>query len=99
MIAPVLLQVKAFKEAGNQVTTVLGARTEEFIMMEDEAKILSDRVYVATDNGTKGFKGLGFLRDLLKTEKFDRCVVMGPVILRRMLVKLLNLTISLLSLL
>jgi ferredoxin/flavodoxin---NADP+ reductase len=51
--------------------------------MEDEAKILSDRVYVATDDGTKGFKGLGFLRDLLKTEKFDRCVVMGPVILMK----------------
>jgi ferredoxin--NADP+ reductase len=83
MIAPVLLQVKAFKEAGNQVTTVLGARTKEFIMMEDEAKILSDRVYVATDDGTKGFKGLDFLRDLLKTEKFDRCVVMGPVILMK----------------
>jgi len=83
MIAPLLLQVKAFKEAGNQVTTVLGARTEEFIMMEDEAKTLSDRVYVATDDGTKGFKGLGFLRDLLKTEKFDRCVVMGPVILMK----------------
>jgi ferredoxin--NADP+ reductase len=83
MIAPLLLQVKAFKEAGSQVTTVLGARTEEFIMMEDEAKTLSDRVYVATDDGTKGFKGLGFLRDLLKTEKFDRCVVMGPVILMK----------------
>jgi ferredoxin--NADP+ reductase len=83
MIAPVLLQVKAFKEAGNQVTTILGARTKEFIMMEDEAKILSDRVYVATDDGTKGFKGLDFLRDLLKTEKFDRCVVMGPVILMK----------------
>ena len=71
------------KEAGNKVTTILGARTKEFIMMEDEAKALSDKVYVATDDGSKGFKGLDFLKDLLKKEKFDRCVVMGPVILMK----------------
>ena len=80
MIAPLLLQAKAMKEAGNHVTTILGARTDPFIMMEDEAKRYSDKVYLSTDDGTKGFKGLDFLKDLLKTEKFDRCVVMGPVI-------------------
>ena len=52
-------------------------------MMEDEAKAISDKVYVATDDGSKGYKGLDFLKDLLKTEKFDRCVVMGPVILMK----------------
>jgi ferredoxin--NADP+ reductase len=83
MIAPLLLQVKAMKEAGNKVTTVLGARTKEFIMMENEAKALSDKVYVATDDGSVGNKGLEFLKELLKTEKFDRCVVMGPVILMK----------------
>jgi len=83
MIAPLLLQAKAMKEAGNKVTTVLGARTKEFIMMENEAKALSDKVYVATDDGSVGYKGLDFLKELLKTEKFDRCVVMGPVILMK----------------
>jgi ferredoxin--NADP+ reductase len=83
MIAPLLLQVKAMKAAGNNVTTVLGARTKEFIMMENEAKAMSDKVYVATDNGSKGYKGLDFLKDLLKKEKFDRCVVMGPVIMMK----------------
>ncbi len=38
MIAPLLLQSKAMKEAGNHVTTVIGARSEPFIMMEEEAK-------------------------------------------------------------
>ena len=83
MIAPLLLQAKAMKEAGNNVTTVLGARSEMFIMMEEEAKKYSDRVFIATDDGSKGYKGLGFLTDLLKKEKFDRCVVMGPVILMK----------------
>ena len=83
MIAPLLLQAKAMKEAGNKVITILGARTQEFIMMEAEAKTYSEEVYVATDDGSIGYKGLDFLKDLLKKEKFDRCIVMGPVILMK----------------
>ncbi len=83
MISPLLLQAKAMKAAGNHVTTILGARTKEFIMMQDEAKRYSDKVYIATDDGSVGYKGLDFLKDLLKKEKFDRCVVMGPVILMK----------------
>jgi len=83
MIAPLLLQAKAMKEAGNNVTTILGARTAEFVMMQEEAKEVSDRVFLATDDGSLGYRGLDFLKDLLKNEKFDRCVVMGPVILMK----------------
>ncbi len=83
MIAPLLLQSKVMKEAGNQVTTILGARTKEFIMMEKEAQEYSDKVLIATDDGTLGYKGLDFLKELLKKEKFDRCIVMGPVILMK----------------
>lgn len=83
MIAPIMLQVKAMKEAGNQVTTVLGCRSKEFLFMEDEAKALSEKVYVASDDGSIGYKGLDFLTELLKTEKFDRCVVMGPVVMMK----------------
>jgi ferredoxin--NADP+ reductase len=83
MIAPMLLQVKAMKEAGNNVTTVLGCRSKEFLFMKKEAKALSDKVYVASDDGTIGYKGLDFLQDLLKTEKFDRCVAMGPVVMMK----------------
>jgi ferredoxin--NADP+ reductase len=78
-----LLQVKAMKEAGNKVTTILGARTKEFLMMEKEAQALSDELYVATDDGSKGYQGLNFLKVLLEKEKFDRCVVIGPVILMK----------------
>ena len=83
MIAPLLLQAKAMREAGNSVITVLGARSKEFLMMEDEGKALSDAFYVATDDGSKGNKGLDFLSDLIKKEKFDRCVVLGPVVMMK----------------
>ena len=83
MIAPLLLQAKAMKEAGNSVTTVLGARIKDVLLMEDEAKAVSDKVYLATDDGSEGYKGLDFLRDLLKSEKFDRCVALGPVVMMK----------------
>ena len=83
MIAPALLQIKAMKEAGNHVTTVLGCRSKDFLFMEDEARALSDKVYVASDDGSIGYTGLDFLKDLLKTEKFDLCVVLGPVVMMR----------------
>jgi ferredoxin--NADP+ reductase len=83
MIAPLLLQAKAMREAGNSVTTVIGARSKDFLMMEDVGKALSDDFYVATDDGSKGFQGLDFLSDLLKKEKFDRCVAMGPVVMMK----------------
>jgi len=83
MIAPMLLQAKAMKEAGNSVTTVLGARIKDVLFMEDEAKAVSDKVYIATDDGSEGYTGLEFLNELLKTEKFDRCIALGPVVMMK----------------
>lgn len=83
MIAPLLLQSKAMKAAGNHVTTVLGCRSKDLLFMEDKAKACSDKVYVASDDGTVGEKGIEFLNDLLKKERFDRCVVMGPVVMMK----------------
>lgn len=83
MIAPMLLQVKALREAGNTITAVMGARIKNLLFYEDEMKVLSDEFYVATDDGSKGFKGLDFLKDILEKERFDRCVVMGPVVMMK----------------
>ena len=79
MIAPMYLQAQAFREAGNDVTTVVGARTKKLLFFEDEMRAQSRKVYVATDDGSQGHQGLGFLKDVLQAEKFDRCVAMGPV--------------------
>lgn len=81
MIAPMLLQVKALREAGNTVTTVIGARIKELLFFEEEMKALSSGFYVATDDGSKGYKGLDFLKEVLEKKKFDRCVAMGPVVM------------------
>jgi len=83
MIAPLLLNAKGMKAAGNHVTTVLGCRGDEFLFMKEEAQSFSDEVIVASDDGTAGDKGMAFLEELLKREHFDRCVVMGPVVMMK----------------
>jgi len=83
MIAPLHLQVKALREAGNEITTIIGARIEELLILEKEMKALSHKFYVATDDGSKGYKGLSFLKELLKKEKYDRCVALGPVVMMK----------------
>jgi ferredoxin--NADP+ reductase len=81
MIAPMRLQVQVLRDAGNTVTTVIGARIRDLLFFEEEMKALSHKLYVATDDGSKGYKGLGFLKEILEKEKFDRCVAMGPVVM------------------
>jgi ferredoxin--NADP+ reductase len=83
MTALMLLQLKALREVGNKLTTVVGARIKDLLFFEEEMKCLSDKFYVATDDGSKGFKGLDFLKEILEKEKFDRCVVYGPVVMMK----------------
>jgi len=80
MVAPLHFQAKAFHEAGNKVIGVIGARTESHIIFEDEMREVCNELYVATDDGTRGYKGLDFLEDLLKEKKIDRVIVTGPIV-------------------
>jgi ferredoxin--NADP+ reductase len=83
MAAPMLLLVQALREAGNDVTTVVGARIKDLLFYEEEMKRLSVKSYVATDDGSKGFTGIDFLKGVLEKETFDRCVAWGPVVMMR----------------
>ncbi|RLI42314.1 sulfide/dihydroorotate dehydrogenase-like FAD/NAD-binding protein [Candidatus Bathyarchaeota archaeon] len=77
---------KALKEAGNQVISIVGARTKELLILEDAMKKISDELYISTDDGTKGHKG--FVSDVLKIliEKgyhFDLAYAIGPPVMMR----------------
>ncbi len=61
---PIFLEAKAYKKAGNEVLTILGARTQELIILEKEMREVSDKVYITTDDGTYGIKG--FVTEALK---------------------------------
>lgn len=77
---------KALKAYGNKLTSIIGARNKELLILEDEMKKISDKLYIATDDGSKGYKG--FVSDLLK-ELLNKKVAMdlvfaaGPAIMMK----------------
>ena len=85
-VAPVLPIAKALFEAGNRVISIIGARTKEMLILEDEMKAVSTELYVTTDDGTYGHHG--FVTDVLKQliekgEKIEEVVGIGPVVMMK----------------
>ncbi len=83
MTAPLYLVAKALREAGNEVIVVVGARIKDLLILEEEMEKIANEFYVTTDDGSKGYKGLEFLKEILGKKKFDRAVVMGPVVMMK----------------
>jgi len=75
----------AFKEAGNRVLGIVGARSKDLVILEDEMRAICDEIVVTTDDGTYGRKGLvtEALADFLATEPVDRVLAIGPVPMMR----------------
>lgn len=74
-------KVKAFYEAGSEVIAITGARTKNLVILEDELKEVSDRLYITTDDGSYGHHGFvtEVLSDILNEEEVDLVVAIGPV--------------------
>ncbi|MBI3008372.1 MAG: sulfide/dihydroorotate dehydrogenase-like FAD/NAD-binding protein [Candidatus Omnitrophica bacterium] len=81
-IAAIHLIAKALKEVGNEVISIIGARSKDLLIMEDEMKNASSALKIATDDGSYGEKGFvtDILRKLLNEEKKpDLVIAVGPV--------------------
>ena len=77
-----LPSAKAFKEAGAEVTVIVGFRSKDIVILEDEFKAVADRLILMTDDGTYGRHGLVTqpLQELLEAgETFDEVLAIGPV--------------------
>ncbi len=83
MTAPLHFQARAFREAGNNVIGVVGATTKNHLVFLDEMRKTCSELYVATDDGTEGYKGLDFLKDLIREKKIDRVVAEGPILMMK----------------
>ncbi|MGI5950023.1 bifunctional dihydroorotate dehydrogenase B NAD binding subunit/NADPH-dependent glutamate synthase [Peptoniphilus sp.] len=85
--APVYPQAKYFKENGLHCDIIIGAKSKEFVILEDELASVCDNLYIATDDGSYGFKGLvtDKLVDLVENEhkKYDNVVSIGPMIMMK----------------
>ena len=85
-IAPLYPIVCALKAAGNDVAAVIGARSKDILILEEEMRSRSDRLFVATDDGSYGHHG--FVSDVFNKlvdegESFDYAVVIGPPIMMK----------------
>ncbi|MEW6109047.1 MAG: sulfide/dihydroorotate dehydrogenase-like FAD/NAD-binding protein [Nitrospirota bacterium] len=84
-IAPLYPIARAFKAAGNVITSIMGARSRDLLIYEKEMKQVSDNLMIATDDGSKGMKGLVTLalQDELKQRKADLIMTVGPAVMMR----------------
>ena len=79
--APCYLIAKAFKEAGNKVYMISGARTKDLIFWQEKMQKASNALFITTDDGSLGIKGFGtqVLKDLMQKEKIDYVIAVGPM--------------------
>lgn len=76
-------------QAGNHVIGIVGARTKDLLIFEEEMKAYTHRLIVTTDDGSKGIHGFvtDALKQVLESEKIDRVIAIGPTIMMKFVVK------------
>ena len=89
-VAPVYPIAKALYEKGNEVINIIGARTKEMLILEEEMRAISSELFVTTDDGTYGHHG--FVTDVLKKliaekKRIDLVIGIGPVIMMKAVVE------------
>ncbi|MFH1379121.1 MAG: sulfide/dihydroorotate dehydrogenase-like FAD/NAD-binding protein [bacterium] len=90
-IAPLLPITTALKEHGNRITSILGARNKQLLILEDDMRKVSNELIVATDDGSYGTKGLVThrLKEIIDTgKKIDLVIAVGPVIMMKAVAEL-----------
>ncbi len=73
---------KAMKQVGNRVLSIVGARSADLVILEDEVRAVSDELFVTTDDGSYGRHGFvtDQLQDLIDAgEKLDLVLAIGPI--------------------
>ena len=85
--APVYPQVKWFYEHGIDDDVIIGARTKDLIILEDEMRKVAKNLYISTDDGSYGFNGrvTDCLTDLVENneKEYNHAVVIGPMIMMK----------------
>ncbi len=84
--APVYPQAKYFHDKGAKVDVILGAKNADMVILEKEMSEVCDNLYICTDDGSKGFKGLvtAKLEELVSGGKeYTQAVAIGPMIMMK----------------
>ena len=90
--APVYPQVKWLHEHGVAADVIVGAKTKDLILMEEEMKAVAGNLYITTDDGSYGRSGMvtQTIQDLVEKEgkEYDVCIAIGPMIMMKFVCKL-----------
>lgn len=85
--APVYPQVKWLHEHGVSADVIVGAKSADYVILRDQMKAVSGNLYIATDDGSEGYKGLvtGLMKDLIEKEgkQYDTVISIGPMIMMK----------------
>ena len=85
--APVYPQVKWMKEHGIDVDVIIGARTKDIMILENEMREVAGNLYIATDDGSYGFKGNACdqINELVKNlnKTYTKVIAIGPMIMMK----------------
>jgi len=84
--APLLPKVREFHDAGLEVTSIIGARSKDILILEDEIRQASDKLHICTDDGSYGHHG--FVSDVLtqvldESTDYDLVLAIGPPIMMK----------------
>ena len=84
-VTTVYPEAREFKKAGNTIISIIGARSENLLIWEDRVRSVSDKLYITTDDGTKGHHGFvtDVLTSILEEQGVDLVVAIGPVVMMR----------------
>ena len=85
--APVYPQVKWLHEHGIDADVIIGAKTKDLVILEDEMKAVAGNLYITTDDGSYQRKGMvtEVIKDLVQNQgnKYDVCIAIGPMIMMK----------------
>ena len=84
--APVYPQVKWLHERGVDVDVIVGSKTKDMLILEDEMKAVAGNYYPCTDDGTYGHAGMvtTMVEELVNNgNKYDVCIAIGPMIMMK----------------
>mgnify|MGYP000900889473 FL=1 len=80
--APIYPQLKKLHEMGVKVDVIIGGRSKDFIILEEQFREFCDNVYICTDDGSYGTKGFVtvVLQELLdRGEEYEECIAIGSL--------------------
>lgn len=90
--APVYPQLKWLHEHGISADAIVGCKSKNYLLLEEEMKAVAGKLYIATDDGTYGYKGFvtDLLKDLIDKEKkeYNLVIAIGPMIMMKFVSKL-----------